>query len=1311
MRRAEQMQKEEERFRRLEEELKASNEKMQDIINAIPGGVAIYKISDRFETVYFSDGVPELSGYSVEEYKELVKGDAAEMTYREDTEMVVSKAREVIESRGIASIEFRKQHRDGHIVWVRAQVKWMGEEDGCPLLHCVFHNISEIKEAQLEMSHIINSIPGGIASYQVVENRFVPTFYSDGVMELTGHTRKEYEEIIRGDALNIIYEQDRERVMKAAAEALLSGEVLDVSYRTRHKNGNLIWVHLNGRRMGPLADVTRFYAVFTGMSAETRIFQEMANETADGIYVIAKENYELLYVNESKDLFAGSRDCLGEKCYKALHCRDEVCGFCTLGSHSPDGREHEMAVPGTGRYYSTRFRETVWNGIPAYVKFISDITQEVTTRKEKERLEQYFQTILSNLPGGVAVVHYEKDGSMTPEFLSDGFAAITEMTPDEAWRLYKKDAMEGVHPDDREHVAEQMNEYIASEARSWKIIYRLKKGSGGYVWVKNNLSLIENEGGERRIYAMFQDMTKEREEQEKLRRQYQDMLMQHYHTHGADTLVLGHCNVTLNRILEISDYTGSGLLDTFGTVRDEFFTGIGGFIVDEKERRQFYARYLNKPSLEAFARGETEQKMECFMKLPEEKKGRYVQIKMNLVSTPDSGDVTGVLAVTDSTRQTVADRIMHQLSSSGYDFIADIDLDEDTYNILSYGENGSGMPPEKGCHSKWVDEMLESRVVPKDRERFRKNLDAANIRRKLESRRSYTFAYSVSEKEGDIRTKNLTVSAVDLRIGRVSLSRTDITEPIREQQALLRVIAYTFELAGFIDISSGSFTMYTRDTVLNNLQPYFIEDYDAGVRDFVKDYGTEENRDEVYQSFRTETMKRRLEEEENGYDFLFPYAREGEERYKQINVMWGDFNHSTICLVRADVTDMLAAERRNKKALENALVLAEEANQAKSDFLSAMSHDIRTPMNAIIGMTMLARAHLGEQDRVADCLDKISISSRHLLSLINDILDMSKIESAQITMNNMVIYLPEMLERLSAIIAPQAREAGLRFEIKTGNIRNSYFCGDTLRINQILINILSNAVKYTREGGSVEFLIEEIPPVRCPESLRYRFTVSDTGVGMSEEFLGHMFDPFVRSNGTQRIEGTGLGLSITKGLVDLMGGEIYVDSSPGKGSRFQVELEFQHAEMDHEAAGADRKLSGSGVAEAGVFEGMHFLVAEDNEINAEILCELLAMYGAETVVEENGQQVVKAFRDAGPDTYDAILMDIQMPEMNGYEATRAIRRMERDDAARIPIIAMTANAFAEDVKAAADAGMNAHVAKPVDVDVLRRTLKEVVGVK
>ena len=272
--------------------------RLVDIINAIPGGVAIYKVSDRFETVYFSDGVPELSGYTVDEYYELSKGDAAELINREDTGMVVQKAEQVIRTHETAEFEVRKQHRDGHIVWVRVQVKWSGEEDGCPLLLCVFHNISELKEAQLEMQHLINSIPGGIASYRVENHRFIPTFFSDGVMALSGHTRAEYEALIGDNALNIVYGQDRERVMEAAEAALSSGEVLDVSYRMRHKDGGLVWIHLNGRRMGPLSENTRFYAVFTGMSLETRLFQSIANEMADSIYIIAKESYDLLYVNE-----------------------------------------------------------------------------------------------------------------------------------------------------------------------------------------------------------------------------------------------------------------------------------------------------------------------------------------------------------------------------------------------------------------------------------------------------------------------------------------------------------------------------------------------------------------------------------------------------------------------------------------------------------------------------------------------------------------------------------------------------------------------------------------------------------------------------------------------------------------------------------------------------------------------------------------------------------------------------------------------------------------------------------------------------
>ncbi|MBT9775081.1 PAS domain-containing protein [Clostridium sp. MCC353] len=1291
---------------RLEKELAAANEKLQDIINAIPGGVAIYKIRDIFETVYFSDGVPALTGYSVEEYKELCRRDAAEMTYPEDTPMVMAKVMEAVQNHGVVDCEFRKRHRDGHIIWVRVQAKVIGEENGYPLLYCIFHNISDIKEAQLELDHLVNSIPGGIASYRVENGCFIPVFISDGVMALSGHTREEYNQVLDQGVFGTIYEQDRERLAAAVQEALLSGEVLDVSYRMYHKDGHMIWIHLNGRRMGPLSNVVKFYVVFTGMSEETHLYQKIANETADGIYVIDKRNYDLLYANESKDLFMQEKDCVGKKCFSALHGKSAPCEYCTLAGHEPDGVEHEMRIEGSGRFYSTRFRETNWNGIPAYVKSVRDVTEEVLTRKEKERLEQYFQTMVKNMPGGLAVVRYEKDGSMVPEFLSDGFVAMTGMSMEEAWQLYGQDAMTGVHPEDKQSVNDQMNAYIAGGESHCELVYRLKKGKDDYVWVKNTLSLIQNEDGEGRVYAVYHDITKEREEREKIRRQYKDMILQHYKAPDPNALIIGHCNITRNVILEIIDHTDSDLLKTFGTVRETFFSGLSTLVVDEKERQQFLNTYLNKPALDAFKRNETEQILRCFVRLPREETGRYVQFKVNLVETPDSGDITGILTVTDITVQTVTDKILHQLSVTSHDFVIDLDLLKDTYTVLTHNRLAESIP-ETGSHSRWIANVRQTSVVPRDKELYFKSLEPEEMKRRLAEEGPYTFTYSLADEKGDIRTKNMTVSAVDLRLGRVCLVRTDITDSVREQQGLLNMMAYTFELMGFIDIHSNRFTMYTRKTVLENLSPYVEESYDSSVDTFKNYYEPDMDISDIKRQFSLDTMLQKLEEKPSGYDFVLPYPTENGLRYKQINVLWGDDNRRTVCMVRADVTDMLAAERESKKTLKDALGLAEEASQAKSDFLSAMSHDIRTPMNAIMGMTTLAAAHLDDRGRVADCLEKISISSKHLLSLINDILDMSKIERSKITLNRMKISLSELTAQLSAIMMPQARAAGIRFVIKGGNTAHAHFYGDRLRINQILINILSNAVKFTPEGGRVDFLIEEVSPLKEGNQVRYRFTVRDTGIGMTKEFLSHIFEPFNRSGSVSRVEGTGLGLSITKGLVDLMGGSLSVESRLGKGTDFQVELEFETAEADAEIGLSDANPGFGEGENSRLFAGRRFLIAEDNAINAEILCELLAMYGAESVVRTDGRQAVDEFGASARGTYDAVLMDVQMPVMNGYEATRAIRRMNRPDAAAIPIVAMTANAFAEDVQAAQDAGMTAHVAKPIDLEVLKNTLGKV----
>lgn len=317
-------------------------------------------------------------------------------------------------------------------------------------------------------------------------------------------------------------------------------------------------------------------------------------------------------------------------------------------------------------------------------------------------------------------------------------------------------------------------------------------------------------------------------------------------------------------------------------------------------------------------------------------------------------------------------------------------------------------------------------------------------------------------------------------------------------------------------------------------------------------------------------------------------------------------------------------------------------------------------MNAIIGMTEIALANMGEEARVLDCLQKISLSSKHLLSLVNDILDMSKIEQSKVALNRMWMSLPEIKEQLWDMMAPQTKAAGLQFFAATGTIDHEYFYGDGLRINQILINILGNAIKFTPKGGRVDFLIEELPPEGGAGYVRYRFTVRDTGIGMTKEFMDHIFEPFMRSREGARVQGTGLGLSITRALVDLMGGTISLESQVNKGTVFKVELEFEQA-SEEEGRDTVSGQEASGKDEM-PFAGLRFLVAEDNEINAEIICEILRINGGASVIKPDGVQVVQAFSEAAPGTYDVILMDIQMPEMDGYEAARAIREMERKDA-------------------------------------------------
>ncbi len=401
-----------------------------------------------------------------------------------------------------------------------------------------------------------------------------------------------------------------------------------------------------------------------------------------------------------------------------------------------------------------------------------------------------------------------------------------------------------------------------------------------------------------------------------------------------------------------------------------------------------------------------------------------------------------------------------------------------------------------------------------------------------------------------------------------------------------------------------------------------------------------------------------------------------------------------------------AEREEHNKQLKEALHAAQLASNAKTMFLSNMSHDIRTPMNAVIGFTTLLSREAENPDKVREYTKKIMASGQHLLSLINDILEVSKIESGKVVLSEEEFAMDDLIASIDAIIRPMAGAKEQEFHVEIKDIRHEYLLGDETRINQVLINLLSNAVKYTQEGGSIWLRFIGLKQ-HSSQFERIRIEVEDNGYGMTEEYLKTIFDVFTRAENstTNKVLGTGLGMAITKNLVELMGGTIEVFSEVDKGSLFRVDMELSISE--HES-GSQAEGSGSDGDPEGVeynsLQGLNFLAAEDNEINAEILSEILSMEGAGCVIAENGRMVLDRFEESEEGEFDAILMDVQMPVMNGYEATKAIRALARQDAAKIPIFAMTANAFAEDEKEALNAGMNFHLAKPVDVELLKKVV-------
>ncbi|WP_293662429.1 PAS domain-containing hybrid sensor histidine kinase/response regulator [uncultured Phascolarctobacterium sp.] len=419
-----------------------------------------------------------------------------------------------------------------------------------------------------------------------------------------------------------------------------------------------------------------------------------------------------------------------------------------------------------------------------------------------------------------------------------------------------------------------------------------------------------------------------------------------------------------------------------------------------------------------------------------------------------------------------------------------------------------------------------------------------------------------------------------------------------------------------------------------------------------------------------------------------------------------DGYHQIILTLR-DIHEDKLKKLREQQALQEAFNAAQASNMAKNEFLSRMSHDIRTPMNAIIGMTAIAGKNLEDTARLQDCLAKITTASNHLLTLINEVLDMSKIESGKLNLLNEDFSLKEMLEELLDLVNPQLLNKKHTFTMNIAPELCVNVLGDKLRLKQLLLNILANAIKYTPFHGHISLEVRETH-VRLRDTIGYEFIITDNGIGMTPEFTAKIFEPFARASDsrTSEIEGTGLGMTIALNIARMMNGTIEVQSVLGEGSAFKAIVYLQPREQEAGRSKALMQTASIDKLQELAFQGKRVLLAEDNELNLEIAVELLKYAGLEITTAKNGLEALDKFKAAPPGTYNLILMDIQMPVMNGLEAAKAIRALPCQDAQTVPIIAMTANAFPEDIAATLQAGMNEHLSKPVNLEQFQAMLQK-----
>lgn len=965
----------------------------------------------------------------------------------------------------------------------------------------------------------------------------------------------------------------------------------------------------------------------------------------------------------------------------------------------------------------------------------------LTLRKDRdtpyEKYAQAMEAVLQYSPGGIFCYSAEEDELFS--YISENMLLFLGYTRQEFAEKFEDRFSLMVYAEDRVRVLDEIREQIC-QGDFDRCEYRIEKKDTSLVWVHDEGHIVADATGKRWFYVVIVDITENVLAQERERNKFRSS-MQALLAANPEAVGTVQFNLTQNLSEEKNDFSGAVRQAVPVKTADELFQGIAAQITDGKMRQDFLSRFSRQLLLCEFQNGKTGKTMEYIRcngrGLPE-----WIRIYLNLLQNPDTGDVEGVAYSVDISREKRRDEILRIITSQEHDLIALIHLDTREVEAFFLGDTLPGafreMLPYSGAVcglDKFRANAMEKWLHAEDREKYGKCSDPSYYLPKM--RRGEHYEFVVREIFPDVAGGEMYRKFQHYYLGEdrdtVLVIESDVTQIyLHQQKELLKAKAETDRIQDIMDsITSGISVLLMPDpehlhiTYVNRqmfrLLGFKPENNDllkssANSEQLVRDYTEDaffgvhpDDIDRVRRIFRDNFLSEGFVIDNYrtlGADGAYCWMKE-EVRLREVTpegrVFYATY-HDVSEEVRLNAE--LIAQLETEKQLR---IEAISANAAKTDFLSRMSHDIRTPLNGIIGMTYLAK----EQDNPAatsDCLEKIDRSSKFLLGLINDILDMSRAESSRIELNPEPYPMEEFNGYLDAVIRPLCQEKGQKFVLDEQFVPQTVVpVADKLRTNQIIFNLLSNAVKYTPEGGTITYRIRSRG--LADGRMQIAHEISDTGIGMSEEFQKVLFDPFTQENRDDISEkrGTGLGLAIVKKLVDRMGGTISVKSAPGRGTTFYVTLFFATAEGPSlDVRPADTSCL---ACMDKIFRDKHALVCEDHPLNQEIAKTMLEQKGIIVAIAENGKAGVDSFSASPVNYYDIILMDVRMPVLDGCEAARRIRALRRPDAVSVPILAMSADAFADDVKKCLNAGMNGHLAKPIDPARLYKKMAELLQKK